>query len=58
MAGFAHRHLLGIGPLAPQEIVQILDLAERYAALNLGAEKHLDLLNGRTQINLFFEPST
>lgn len=55
---FPHRHLLGIAPLSPREIVAILDLAERYAAHNTKADKHLDLLAGRTQINLFFERST
>ncbi|MEL6476291.1 MAG: aspartate carbamoyltransferase catalytic subunit [Pseudomonadota bacterium] len=55
---FAHRHLLGIAPLSPQEITGILDLAEDYAALNLQGAKHADRLTGRTQINLFFESST
>jgi aspartate carbamoyltransferase catalytic subunit len=55
---FAHRHLLGIAQLAPQEILAVLDLAERYAGHNTRADKHLDLLAGRTQINLFFERST
>ena len=31
---FDHRHLLGIEPLRPDEIVTILDLAENYVALN------------------------
>ncbi|MEM0921945.1 MAG: aspartate carbamoyltransferase catalytic subunit [Pseudomonadota bacterium] len=55
---FAHRHLLGIAPLSPQEITGILDLAEEYAALNLQGAKRADRLTGRTQINLFFESST
>ncbi len=36
----------------------ILDRAERFVALNRAAEKRVDVLRGRTQINLFFEPST
>ncbi|MEL7173515.1 MAG: aspartate carbamoyltransferase catalytic subunit, partial [Pseudomonadota bacterium] len=56
--GFPHRHLTGIAPLSPMDIRAILDLAEEYAALNEKPEKHLDLLTGRTQINLFFERST
>ncbi|MEL6267239.1 MAG: aspartate carbamoyltransferase catalytic subunit [Pseudomonadota bacterium] len=55
---FAHRHLLGIAPLSPQDILCILDLAEEYAALNRQTDKHRDLLTGRTMINLFFERST
>ena len=55
---FPHRHLLGIAPLKPLEIMGILDLAQEYAALNLQGVKHVDRLTGRTQINLFFESST
>ncbi|MEM7744481.1 MAG: aspartate carbamoyltransferase catalytic subunit [Pseudomonadota bacterium] len=55
---FAHRHLLGIEALSPADIVTILDLAEDYAALNQRRDKHLDVLTGLTQINLFFENST
>ncbi len=52
------RHLLGIEPLAPDEITALLDLAERYVALNRSGRKHTDVLAGLTQINMFFEPST
>jgi aspartate carbamoyltransferase catalytic subunit len=52
------RHLLGIEQLAPADIVRLLDLADRYAALNRAPEKHADALAGLTQINMFFEPST
>ncbi len=52
------RHLLGIEPLAPDEITALLDLAERHAGRNRGGEKHTALLAGLTQINMFFEPST
>jgi len=55
---FRQTHLLGIEPLHPVEIGAILDLAETYAALNRGAEKHGDALAGLTQINMFFEAST
>jgi len=55
---FAHRHLLGIEQLSASDITQILDLSDRYAALNRQPEKHRDTLRGRTQINLFFEAST
>ena len=55
---FAHRHLLGIEPLSPQDIVTILDLAETYVDLNRQSAKHADTLAGLTQINMFFENST
>ena len=55
---FSHRHLLGIEHLAPPEITELLDLADRYAALNRAADKHSDALKGLTQINMFFENST
>jgi aspartate carbamoyltransferase catalytic subunit len=52
------KHLLGIAPLTPEEITGILDLAERYVAVNRSKDKHGDALAGLTQINMFFEPST
>lgn len=55
---FAHRHLLGIEQLGPQDITQILDLAESYVDLNRQSSKHSDILSGLTQINMFFESST
>ncbi len=55
---FRQRHLLGIEPLAPEEITAILDLAEGYVAMNRSAAKHGDALAGLTQINMFFETST
>ena len=55
---FRHRHLLGIEPLAPDEITTVLDLAETYVDLNRRAVKRSDVLKGLTQINMFFENST
>lgn len=55
---FAHRHLLGIEHLSPDDIVTVLDLAERYVTLNRQPAKHSDVLAGLTQINMFFENST
>ncbi len=55
---FRARHLLGVEPLAPDEITTVLDLAESYVALNRRTVKHGDALQGLTQINLFFENST
>ncbi len=53
-----HRHLLGIEGLSPEEIGEILDLAEGFVALNRQVEKKRALLRGRTIINCFFENST
>ena len=36
----------------------ILDEAKNFIKLNRSASKKMDLLRGKTQINLFFEPST
>ncbi len=55
---FAHRHLLGIEQLRPDDITAILDLADDYVALNRQTAKHSDVLAGLTQINMFFENST
>ncbi|WP_342644263.1 aspartate carbamoyltransferase catalytic subunit [Rhodoligotrophos ferricapiens] len=54
----SHSHLLGIDGLSAQEVTQLLDLAESYVELNRQGEKKQAVLRGRTQINLFFEPST
>ncbi|MBY6088989.1 MULTISPECIES: aspartate carbamoyltransferase catalytic subunit [Rhodobacterales] len=55
---FRQDHLLGIEPLAQDEILSILDLADDYVALSRSREKHADALRGLTQINMFFENST
>ena len=55
---FAHRHLLGIEQLRPDDIRTILDLADNYVTLNRQSTKHSDVLAGLTQINMFFENST
>lgn len=55
---FSQRHLLGIEPLHPSEIVALLDLAGRYVELNRSAVKRAEVLAGLTQINMFFEAST
>lgn len=55
---FTQKHLLGIEPLRPEAITEILDVADTYVALNRKAHKHSDVLAGLTQINMFFENST
>lgn len=55
---FSQTHLLGIEPLSPVEITEVLDLAGQYVDLNRSERKHADALTGLTQINMFFENST
>jgi aspartate carbamoyltransferase catalytic subunit len=55
---FRQKHLLGIEPLAPDEIHTLLDLADQYAEMERGTSKHGTALQGLTQINMFFEAST
>lgn len=55
---FPHRHLLGIEGLSHLDIEGLLDRADAYVALSRQVEKKTATLRGRTQINLFFEPST
>ena len=55
---FCDRHLLGIEQLKQMEILEILDCAEKYVKLNRETKKNSNILNGLTQINMFFENST
>lgn len=55
---FPHKHLLGIGELNPHEINYLLNRAEEAIEISRQVEKKKSVLRGRTQINLFFEPST
>jgi aspartate carbamoyltransferase catalytic subunit len=55
---FPHRHLLGIEGLSPLDIGALLDLADEAVDVSRQVEKKKTTLRGRTQINLFFEPST
>ena len=51
-------HLLGIQDLSLSEVLHILDEAKTFINLNKSSSKKVDVLRGKTQINLFFEPST
>ena len=51
-------HLLGIEPLQPQQIKNILDLADYYADQNRINAQNNNALAGCTQVNMFFEHST
>ena len=55
---FSRPHFLSAGELTPPAVTDLLDLAEAFVELNRQDSKKLDLLKGRTIVNLFFEAST
>ena len=55
---FAHRHLLGIKGLSPDDIDLLLTRAEAAVAISRSDDKKRSTLRGKTQINLFYEAST
>jgi aspartate carbamoyltransferase catalytic subunit len=55
---FPHRHFISAGDLNAVQAVELLDLADGFVDLNRQTAKKLDLLKGRTVMNLFFEAST
>jgi aspartate carbamoyltransferase catalytic subunit len=57
-SAFPHRHLLGIEGLSRDDLLLILDEAERWTAFARQPRKEDDRLRGLTQINAFFENST
>ena len=54
----SQKHLLGIQDLSITDVNYILSEAKQFIKLNRSKNKKLDTLRGKTQINLFFEPST
>ena len=52
------KHLLGIQNLSISDANKILNEAKTFIKLNRSNSKKLNILRGKTQINLFFEPST
>ena len=54
----SQKHLLGIQDLSILDVNYILNEAKQFIKLNKSKNKKLDTLRGKTQINLFFEPST
>ena len=54
----SQKHLLGIQDLSISDIKLILSESKKYISLNRSSSKKTDVLRGKTQINLFFEPST
>ncbi|MBI4612593.1 MAG: aspartate carbamoyltransferase catalytic subunit [Planctomycetes bacterium] len=55
---FPHRHLLGIEPLSREDIVTVLDLADRFYEISERPLKRVPTLRGKTVVALFLEPST
>jgi aspartate carbamoyltransferase catalytic subunit len=55
---FNQRHLLSIADLKQHEIIDLLDRAEAMVPVSRQERKTLPTLAGKTQVNLFFEPST
>ena len=52
------QHLLAIDDISSLEATALLDLAEKYVAVSRQIDKRHAMLQGRTQVNLFFEAST
>ena len=52
------RHLLNTTDLTADDITQILDTARSFAEVNSRAIKKVPVLQGKTIVNLFLEPST
>ncbi|MBX7247919.1 MAG: aspartate carbamoyltransferase catalytic subunit [Caulobacteraceae bacterium] len=55
---FPQRHLTSVTDLDPPDVLALLDLADAFVDLSRRTTKKLDLLKGRTLLNLFFENST
>jgi aspartate carbamoyltransferase catalytic subunit len=55
---WSHRHLYGIAQLSKDDILHVLDAAERWFAVPREEAKNARVLHGRTIVNLFFESST
>jgi len=58
IVAFPRRHFLSAGDLNAPQATDLLDLAEAFVAFNRQTSRSLDLLKGRTLMNLFFENST
>ena len=55
---WTHRHLLGIAQLSRDDILHVLDAAERWFDMPRDEVKNARVLHGRTVVNLFYESST
>jgi aspartate carbamoyltransferase catalytic subunit len=52
------KHLLGLEGLSAAQLTRLLDVAETYAGVGVGAVPKRDDLKGKVVVNLFYEPST
>jgi len=52
------KHLLGLKGVCKEDIVEILDAADKYYEILSGENKVSDNLKGKTVVNLFYENST
>jgi aspartate carbamoyltransferase catalytic subunit len=52
------QHLLAVENVSAAEAKALLDLAELYVEVSRQIDKRMSILQGRTQVNLFFENST
>src|SRR4051794_33811668 len=57
-AAWTRRHLLDLESLSAEELTCLLDTAEAFKQATDGCRRKLQVLNGRTLANLFFESST
>src|SRR5687768_3463090 len=55
---WTRRHLLGLEELTRDELLAILDTAERFVDVSERRRKKRTNLNNKVVVNLFFEPST
>ncbi|NBW06750.1 MAG: aspartate carbamoyltransferase catalytic subunit [Caulobacteraceae bacterium] len=55
---FPSPHFLSAGDLNPPAALGLLDLADAFVDFNRQSSKSLDLMHGRTVVNIFFENST
>ncbi|MDP9148317.1 MAG: aspartate carbamoyltransferase catalytic subunit [Myxococcota bacterium] len=55
---WSHRHLTGIAQLSRDDILHVLDVADRWYSLPRDGATSARILRGRTVVNLFFESST
>jgi aspartate carbamoyltransferase catalytic subunit len=58
LQAFPKRHFLSVLDLDPVSVTGLLDLADRFVEANRRRAESIDLLKGRTLVNLFFENST
>ncbi len=52
------QHFLTVDDISPIEITALLDLAQTYVTEGTTLQRHNPILDGQTQVNLFFEAST